>query len=211
MSKIRIRPGDVLVVVDLQRDFCPKGAIAVPDCNKIIPVVQKLIDKFTTMPFWRPWMEEWEDKMSLHAPILFTQGNKEAELHPDLIIDFTVMPVFVKGLSSHQDAYSAFDSDGLMMDLETKMPYNDVIFTLENWLNFCRAKRIFVVGLATEYSVKATVLDGLKRGFKVVVATDAVAAVNPQDGEAALKEMITAGAKLCTASKDIDHRIEIFF
>ena len=105
--------------------------------------------------------------------------TKGVEFHPDLNIDEKMSFIINKGTEVDKDAYSAFDGTGLDMVL----PGIDV-------------KRLFVCGLATDYCVKATVLDALKmKGLKVYLLTDAIKAVNvkPGDGDAAIEEMCVKG------------------
>lgn len=111
-------------------------------------------------------------------PVHCQAGTPGAELHPALD-QGPIVKVFSKGTEPDQEAYSAFDGTDLA-----------------GWLREHEVRRLLVGGLATDYCVRASVLDALREGFEVVVLEDAVGAVdvNPGDGERALSEMRAAGA-----------------
>ena len=176
-----------LLIVDLQNDFCPGGALPVKDGDKIVEPINRIMDKFDLIIASKDMHPEKTvhfDKWPVHC----VRGTRGSEFHPDLNsekIDF----VFEKGTGNKDDGYSAFDATN--KDLEE--------FLREN-----KVDELYVCGLATDYCVKATVLDALKRGFKTLVLTDCIKAVNvnPDDGEKALKEMRDKGAILIE-SKEI--------
>lgn len=186
---------DVVIVVDLQNDFCPGGALAVPDGDKILPVVNNLTKKFDYVVATMDWHPENHCSFLAQGgqwPKHCVEGTWGALLHPDFDIDrIRYFLVVFKGFMQDRDDYSGFAARNASIELPLG------ILLREKWGKF----RIFVVGLATDYCVKATVLDGLKLGFEVYVVTDAIAAVNvnPGDGERALQEMEDAGAQLCTS------------
>lgn len=111
-------------------------------------------------------------------PVHCQAGTAGAEFHPALD-QRRIQHVFSKGTDPGQEAYSAFDDTGLA-----------------GWLREHGVRRLYVGGLATDYCVRASVLDAIREGFQVVVLEDAVGAVdvNPGDGERALDEMRAAGA-----------------
>lgn len=176
------RRKDALVVVDLQSDFCPGGALAVPDGDKIVPVINRLIPKFEkvfTTQDWHP-----VDHISFKAqggtwPPHCVVGTSGADFHPDLKVEGAIR--IHKGEESDREAYSGFQGT----DLEDRLKDEGV-------------KRIFICGLATDYCVKATVLDGIKSGFEVAVVADAVKGVEvkPGDSAAAIESMEDAGATI---------------
>jgi nicotinamidase/pyrazinamidase len=114
-------------------------------------------------------------------------GSPGAEFYPTLQTD-RIAKVFSKGTDPAQEAYSAFDGTDLA-----------------EWLRDHDIRRLYVAGLATDYCVRASVLDARREGFDVVVLVDAVGAVNvaPGDGERALDEMRESGAAL-GRSDDLD-------
>jgi nicotinamidase-related amidase len=118
------------------------------------------------------------------------QGTEGAELHPALNQE-SISYYFRKASSADKDAYSEFEGT------------DDRGRTLDEALKIHNIKRVYVVGLATDYCVKATGLDAIKHGYEVYVVTDAVRAVNvaPDDGEKALGAMARAGAHLVTSDQ----------
>lgn len=183
-----------LLLVDIQNDFCPGGALAVRDGDAVVPVANRLMPLFPVVVATQDWHPT--DHCSFRTqggpwPPHCVQGSPGAELHRQLDsshITFSVRKAFTRDA----DAYSEFagvDENGRSLD---------------ELLRKRGVKRLFVVGLATDYCVRATVLDGLKLGYEVTVVTDGVRAVNvkPDDGATALKEMAAAGAKL-VESKDL--------
>ncbi len=177
-----------LVMVDPQNDFCPGGSLAVKDGDKVMSLLNDLKKKVDLVVATR----DWHPKITKHFkefggiwPPHCVQGTRGAEFHPDLDLEDAV--IFSKGTDPEDDAgYSGFDG---VSALGTG---------LEEYLRLAGVDTLVVGGLATDYCVKETVLEGLKRGFKVVVAVDAIRAVDlePGNGEKALKEMVEAGAVL---------------
>lgn len=184
-----------LVVVDVQLDFCPGGNLGVPEGNSIIPVINRITGLFETrdLPvfFSRDLHPEGHISFAPQGgtwPPHCIKGTEGAELHPDLHIPVKAHMVD-KAMELDMDAYSAFDGTGLADILR------------EN-----RSTTIVVCGLATDYCVKATAMDGITEGFKVIVITDAIKGVNVAEGdsEQALEEMKKAGIVLCNSRKFID-------
>lgn len=176
-----------LVIVDLQNDFCPGGSLAVPDGDKIVPVVNDLIEKFSRagLPIFatRDWHPD--NHVSFKAqggtwPPHCVQNTPGARFHPDLRLPDSAT-VISKADSEEKDAYSGFDGTNL-----------------EALLKEAGVDQIVVCGLATDYCVKATALDGLKAGLAVTVVEDAIRGVDvqPGDAEKALAELQKAGASL---------------
>jgi nicotinamidase/pyrazinamidase len=175
---------DALIVVDVQRDFCPGGALAVPEGDAVVQVLNRWLRE-TTVPViaTRDWHAE--DHCSFKArggpwPPHCVQGTEGGELHPDLDAD-RIDRLVSKGTDPGKDAYSGFDAPDLLPDLRKR-----------------GVERLWVGGLATDYCVRATVLDALKKGFEVFVIEDAVRGIDaePGDVEGALNEMRAAGAEL---------------
>ena len=181
---------DALIIVDVQNDFCPGGALAVAEGDKIVPVLNRYIDEFTQagLPIFAT--RDWHPQRTSHFntdggpwPPHCIQGSKGAQFHPDLKLPPDTVIVSA-GMSSDEDGYSGFLGRD---DREAK---------LADLLRQRGVERIFVGGLATDYCVKHTVLDGLREGFKVVLLEDAIRGVNlqPDDSKQAIEEMIRAGA-----------------
>jgi nicotinamidase/pyrazinamidase len=181
---------DALIIVDVQNDFCPGGALPVAGGHSIVPVLNRYIDEFTRagMPIFAT--RDWHPSKTSHFntsgglwPPHCIQGSKGSQFHPDLELPAGTVIVSA-GMGSDEDGYSGFlgrdDSGVKLCDL----------------LRQRGVKRIWVGGLATDYCVKHTVLDGLREGFEVVLLEDATRGVNlqPGDSERAVEEMIHAGA-----------------
>lgn len=175
---------NALILVDIQRDFCPGGALPAPGGNKIIPVVNSIIDKFDLVIA----SKDWHPARTIHFekwPVHCVRATEGAAFHPQLDT-LNIDEVVLKGTGNSDDGYSAFEATN--MDLESLLRKNKIT-------------SVFVCGLTTEYCVNATALDALKAGFEVAVITDATAAVaaNEGDEEAALEKMRTQGIKLLTS------------
>ncbi len=173
-----------LFIVDLQRDFCPGGALGIATADKVVPVINELMDKYDIIlasKDWHPYQTVHFDKWPVHC-VAETSG---AEFHEDLN-SHKITHLFLKGTHNKDDGYSAFEAT------------ND---DLDAYLKQHGITDLDVCGLATDFCVKATVLDALRNGYTVRVVTDAVDAVNLQSGddEKALSEMSAAGATLITS------------
>ena len=176
-----------LLIVDLQNDFSPGGSLGIDDGNKIVPVINDLIDKMDLVIATQDWhpvgsthFEDWPE----HC-VANTIG---AELNPKLDAD-KIDQIVLKGTGHDDPGYSAFDA---------------INISLEKYLKEQNVGSLYVVGLATDYCVRASALDACKLGFHTYVVTDAIAAVDLEqgDGKKALDEMYKAGC-LLVESKDI--------
>jgi nicotinamidase/pyrazinamidase len=175
-----------LLIVDVQNDFCPGGTLPVADGDKVVPVINRIAGKFGLVVA----SKDWHPERSVHFkqwPLHCIQDTPGAEFHPGLRRD-RIAQVFLKGTRDRDDGYSAFEATNVSLD--TYLRSNGVT-------------DLYVVGLATDYCVKASALDAEKLGFKTFVVTDAVAAVNvkPGDGDAALRDMAAGGVTLVDSSQ----------
>ena len=186
-----IDPGrDALVVVDVQNDFCPGGALGVLDGDEVIAPLNRYARRFAHAGAAIFATRDWHPPETTHFKVYggvwpphCVQGTPGAEFHPGLELP-PGTPILSKGMERDEDAYSAFQSrDG------RGRPFGELLRELG-------VRRLFVGGLATDYCVKSTVLDALGAGFEVVVLEDAVRAVDvtPGDGVRGLDEMKAAGA-----------------
>ena len=175
-----------LIVVDVQNDFCPGGALAVERGDEVVAPLNRLIAEF--LERGEPVYEtrDWHPPETKHFaayggtwPVHCVQNTRGAEFHPDLIEDPRIR-VVSKGLGD-EDCYSAFDGTDLADELRAK-----------------NVGEVWVGGLATDYCVKNTVLDARREGFRVRALRDAMRAVNlqPGDDERAVAEMLDAGAEI---------------
>lgn len=184
---VRLRAGDALLVVDVQRDFLPGGALAVPQGERIVPVLLRYLQRFErtgrAILFTRDWHPP--DHVSFQArggpwPAHCVAATPGAGFAPGLDLPASAQ-VVSKATRSEAEAYSGFEGTDLAARLRSQ-----------------GIRRLFVAGLAIDYCVRATVLDALREGFEVLLLGDAVRAVDaePGDGERALQEMLRAGARL---------------
>jgi len=175
-----------LIVVDVQNDFCPGGALAVPHGDEVVAPLNQLIEDFLERgePVFKS--RDWHPPTTKHFaayggtwPVHCVQETKGAQFHPGLLDDIHIR-VVSKGLGD-EDCYSAFDETDLALQLQR-----------------LGVEVVWVGGLATDYCVKSTVLDARKQGFKVKAIKDAMRAVDlqPGDGERAIEEMRNAGAEI---------------
>jgi nicotinamidase/pyrazinamidase len=182
-----------LILVDIQNDFCPGGALAVTEGDQIVSVVNRLMPRFplvVSTQDWHPANHVSFKERGGPWPPHCVQGTRGADLHPDLKTD-AIAHYFRKASSPDKDDYSEFAGT------------DDRGRTLDQALRSYGVKRLFVAGLATDYCVLETVLDGLKHGYEVFVIADATRAVNvnPTDGENALQRMTESGAQLVTSNE----------
>jgi nicotinamidase/pyrazinamidase len=175
-----------LIVVDVQNDFCPGGALAVAQGDEVVVPLNKLIEEFLERgePVFKS--RDWHPEKTKHFaayggtwPVHCVQNTTGAEFHPELIDDMHIR-VISKGLGD-EDSYSAFDGTDLALKLRR-----------------LGVEEVWVGGLATDYCVKNTVLDALKEGFRVKALKDAMRAVELKsgNGELAIAEMRNAGAEV---------------
>lgn len=202
-------PNEALILVDLQYDFLPTGLLPVPDGNEVIPLATRLMPLFQTVVAtqdWHPanhgsfaanhpWRKpgqviELDGLDQVLWPIHCVQGSFGAELVDELDGD-QITEIFQKGTDPKVDSYSGFYDNGHRKSTG-----------MAEWLRERGIDTIYVLGLATDYCVKFTVLDGLKENFKTYWITDACRAVElePGDAERALATGAEAGAYLITTS-----------
>lgn len=179
-----------LIIVDVQNDFCPGGALAVTDGDQVVAVLNRLIPEFERAGLPVIATRDWHPQRTRHFnthggiwPPHCVQGTQGAEFHADLALGKGAV-IVSKGTAENADSYSGFDG----VDARG--------IGLADLLRGRGVERLVVVGLATDYCVKQTVLDGLQKGFRVVVLEDAVRGVNLNlnDARQALDEMKRAGA-----------------
>jgi len=186
-----------LLVVDVQNDFCPGGSLAVTNGDKVIEPINRMLD-FAVENDWAMFFSrDWHPRETAHFaefggqwPVHCVQNTPGAQFHPKL--NYVHQPnsyhrvwIVSKGTGVNENAYSAFE--GHFYDR-----------TLERLLRQLDVEELYVCGLATDYCVKATVLDALNLGFKATLLLDACQAVNlnMSDGDKAIDEMSIAGAAL---------------
>lgn len=183
-----------LIIVDVQNDFCPGGSLAVPNGDSVIPALNFYATEFERRGAIIFASRDWHPTVTTHFrdyggawPVHCVQGTRGAEFHPNLRLPRSTH-IVDKGTGSDDDAYSAFEA----------MTANRLL--LETILRQKMIKHVYVGGLATDYCVKATVVDALRRGFQVTLLLDAARGVDvqPHDSEKALEEMVWHGARVTT-------------
>jgi nicotinamidase/pyrazinamidase len=177
-----------LIIVDVQNDFCPGGALAVARGDEVVAPLNALAEDFLKRGDIVIKSRDWHPPQTKHFalyggvwPVHCVRGTHGAEFHPKLIDDPRI--TIISKDKMDEDEYSAFDRTGLAALLHER-----------------GVKEVWVGGLATDYCVKHTVLDALREGFKVKAIADAMRPVelNPGDGERAIEEMQRAGAQTVT-------------
>jgi len=188
-------PGDALLVVDVQNDFMPGGALGIARGDEVLAPINRLIDAWRarSLPvfFSRDWHPAdhcsflprggpWPTHCVQHTPGAAFRSGLHLPEHPQIVS---------KATQRDQEAYSALQGT----DLRAR-------------LCAAGARRIFICGLATDYCVLATGEDALATGLGVVVLTDAVRGVDAQPGDAgrALERLAAAGAVLTTSERVLD-------
>lgn len=186
--------GDGLLIVDVQNDFCPGGALAVPEGDRVVTVLNDYIARFRDrgLPIFAS--RDWHPEQTRHFearggpwPPHCVAGTPGAEFHPSLELPEEAT-VVSKGTDPEDDGYSAFEA-------ETSGGQG-----LHEALRGRGVERIFVAGLATDYCVRASVLDAAVHGLRPVLLLDAIRGIDvePGDEARAVDEMLRAGAATAT-------------
>ncbi|MCP1727319.1 nicotinamidase/pyrazinamidase [Natronospira proteinivora] len=181
---IEFKKGDALLIVDVQNDFCPGGALEVPDGDTVIAPLNQAIEaaRQTDTPVIasRDWHPEGHCSFEAQGgpwPEHCVQDSFGAAFHPDLRLPADV-EIISKGQSLDRDQYSALDDTGLGQQLRNR-----------------GIKRLWIGGLAQDVCVHATVLDALSQGFEVKLLASATRPVDPDKGDAVMDEMREKGAE----------------
>jgi nicotinamidase/pyrazinamidase len=183
-----------LLVVDVQRDFCPGGALPAAGCDRIVPVINAYLAEARELAMFIYASRDWHPAVTAHFkpyggewPPHCVQGSPGAEFHPRLNLPASAI-IISKGDDPERPGYSAFDGQApddrpFLTDLRRR-----------------QIDALYITGLTTEYCVKQTTLDARRAGLHAIVLTDAIAAIDahPGDMDRALSEMTRAGADLTT-------------
>ena len=175
-----------LLIIDFQNDFTSGGALEVPGGDEIAEPVKRLAGEFEHVFATRDWHPPDHASFATEGgpwPVHCVQGTHGAELHPAMR-DVEVEAIVDVGVERDDEGYSGFEKS-----------------KLADLLHAAGVDEVAVVGLATDYCVRASAIDACREGFDTTVVTDAIRAVevNPGDGERALEDMKRAGAKLVTS------------
>ena len=198
---------DLLLVVDVQNDFCPGGALAVPDGDAVVPAINRLIPRFAHVVLTQDWHPPGHQSFASHhegrAPmevievgygrqVLWpdhcVQGTPGADFHPDLDTHSAEL-VIRKGFRPDIDSYSAFREN------DHATPTG-----LAGYLRERGFERLYLAGLATDFCVAWSALDARRNGFAAVVVEDACRGIDV-DGSlgAAMRDMTAAGVEIVTS------------
>jgi len=202
----RLTPGahDLLLVVDVQNDFCAGGALAVPGGDEVVAKVNRLATAFAHVLLTQDWHPPGHSSFASQHPghrpfdtiqlpygaqTLWpdhcVQGSRGAELHPELAIAHAEL-ILRKGYRAEVDSYSAFYEN------DRRTPTG-----LAGYLRERGLRRLFIAGLATDYCVHYSALDGRREGFEVVVLLDACRGLDTQGSlTKALSAMRAAGVEI---------------
>ena len=192
------RDQTALLIVDVQNDFCPGGALAVKDGDAVVEPLGRLAARFAEAGRPVYASRDWHPPESRHFrahggtwPVHCVAGTAGARYHPALALPPGSV-IFSKGIAPEAEGYSVWD--------EGRTPGGT---RLEDELRRREVRRLYVGGLATDYCVKEAVLGALRLGFDAVVLDDAIAAVDvePGDGARAIEEMRRAGARFTTSDQ----------
>jgi nicotinamidase/pyrazinamidase len=199
-----------LLVIDVQNDFCPGGALAVPDGDAVVPVINDLMGAFDHVLLTQDWHPDGHQSFaSSHAgkepydtvempygeqilwPDHCVQGSAGADFHPDLNTTRAEL-ILRKGFRPEIDSYSAFFEN----DQETPTG-------LTGYLRERAVDALFIVGLATDFCVKWSALDGREQGFTVHVIEDATRGIDTEGSLAAAWEAMEAAGVDVLSSEDL--------
>jgi len=200
----------VLLVIDVQKDFCPGGALAVNGGDRIIPLINKIMEKFERVVATQDWHpvehtsfavnhkgKKVLDTVAVHGitqvlwPEHCVQGTEGADFHPDLEKRYFNL-ILRKGMNPELDSYSAFFEN----DKTTSTG-------LEYYLKGLGLSHVYICGLATDYCVYYSAMDALKLGFQTLLIEDATQGVDLPSGSVAhaIAQMKNAGIKVIGSSE----------
>lgn len=181
-----------LIVINVQNDFYPGGALEISGGELIIPIINDLIPRFEMVVYLRDWHPENYCNFATNPkftagswPVHCVANTHGADFHPELFFNLNAV-VIDKGTEADLETYSGFQGTNLAKSLH-KLGITS----------------LFITGMTTDYSVKATALDALKEGFTVYVIADAVKGFDNPPGTVAeaITGMKQAGIKVITATE----------
>lgn len=202
-------PNDVFLVIDVQNDFCSGGSLAVPDGDAVVPVINRLAQRFEHVVITQDWHPAGHGSFASSHPgkapfemvsmpygeqVLWpdhcVQESRGAAFHNDLDIPHAEL-IIRKGYRKAIDSYSAF------FENDHTTPTG-----LEGYLRERGLSRVTVAGLALDFCVRYSAEDALKRGFEVVLIDDACRAIDADAGATQTREsLIAAGAMILSSDE----------
>ncbi|MFW5452034.1 isochorismatase family protein [Thioalkalivibrio sulfidiphilus] len=188
MSNPDFLPGDALLLVDVQIDFCPGGALPIEEGDQVVPVLNRYLDAAVArgVPVYasRDWHPAGHPSFKDQGgpwPVHCLQDSEGARFHPDLRLPQDTI-LITKGTRFDQDQNSAFDQTGLATELRRR-----------------QIRRLWVGGLAEDVCVAATVRDALDEGFDVLLIGAGTRPVTVEGGQQARRRMSASGAHVVDA------------
>ena len=199
-----------LIVVDVQNDFCPGGALQIKDGDSIIPLINRIMERFDLVVATQDWHPQNQvsfasnnpgkniyDQINISGiaqtlwPDHCIQGTKGAEFHDDLDLSKFSL-ILRKGMNPLVDSYSAFIEN----DRNTETG-------LAGYLKALKVREIFICGLATDYCVYYSAMDSLRYGFRCNVIIDATRGVDLPEGSigAVVSEMRNKGISVISSDE----------
>jgi nicotinamidase/pyrazinamidase len=186
-----------LLIVDVQNDFRPSGALAVPDGDRVVPVLNRLAARASALGIPVYATRDWHPPDTTHFainggkwPVHCVACTEGARLHPDLQLPPGAL-IVSKGTSTKDDGYSAFEGSipgrgSLLADLRAR-----------------GIDEVVIGGLTTDYCVRLSALDARRHGLRATVVADAIGPVDvtPGDGDRALQEMKAAGTEVISSDQ----------
>jgi nicotinamidase/pyrazinamidase len=175
---------DCLLIIDLQNDFCSGGTLAVPGADDLVAPLNRIMKRFRYVITTQDWHPRNDPSFKTSGgcwPVHCVARTRGARFHPCLDtsrISFRIKKG-MKGMNRNSNDYSGFEAT-LLTEKLTRL----------------KIERLFLAGVATEYCVKATALDGLSAGFQVVVLKDLIRSIRATDGRCALSEIKRAGGQI---------------
>jgi nicotinamidase/pyrazinamidase len=183
-ATVHTGPQDVLMVVDVQRDFCPGGVLPAEHGDEVVPVINSLLPKFSRWVYTRDWHPH--DHVSFSENPEFRDGS-----WPPHAVQGTPGAAWCEGLAMPMNAILVSKGDDREFEEYSGFPAKRL--DLAEFLRLRRVERVFIAGLTTDYCVRRTALDARTAGFTVLVVEDAVRGVAPHTTAAAFSEMEAAG------------------
>ena len=201
---------NALLVVDIQNDFLPGGALAVPDGDKVIPIINGLVERFDLILATQDWHPANHGSFAANHPnrhpgevidlngieqvlwpIHCVQGSPGADFSAQMRTD-RFAKIFRKGTDPGIDSYSSFFDNARRRSTG-----------LSDYLHERQVNELFICGLATDYCVKFSVLDSTSLGIRTYVIADACRGVNlkPDDSATAIAEMRKAGGLMIDSAE----------
>ncbi len=190
-----------LLVVDLQNDFCPGGALGVSDGDQIIPRVNEYVALFSKYRLPIFFSRDWHPPVSNHFkaaggpwPPHCIQGTAGAQFHPELKLPAEAI-IISKGTDPQADGYSVFEgrdaAGNSFLELLRQMGIQE----------------LFIAGIATDYCVRWSARDAIHHGLAVKVLLDGIKGVNKDDSERALQEIVAQNGRL-TSFAEVSNELE---